>query len=405
MKMKFIVCMSAIFCCLLFAGTVSKASQVQPTPTPVPQWGEELEKPKLARSGNYTYQVINEKEKKIAVRYVHTVGEKLEIPAQIDGYQVDTVGVPYIGNEEKMREIYGDGDYSIIQSEKEKLKELTIPEGVRYLGQDAFRGCFNLSKLNLPSNPITLGAGTFADCKSLTHFVFRNSTTLYEAALSKTGVIEKIVMPYTVLDQCGDYDAFFGDTTIKRVYIPKTKAKEISLGLFCKKKSIDEIVVDGKLNTLIVMRPYNPQGITINKLVVNYKNTKLVFAKDDFAEGPDKVTLNAIYTVSGAKAISFAKARKATHYVKKTGKTQVVKGKKAKKGYKASWKKVKTTITTNKYKTVKKKWSKSTKAVKTVYQVYGKKTKTGKYQFIKTTKSKKLVSKYKYVKVVPKQTW
>lgn len=81
----------------------------------------------------------------------------MEIPAQIDGYQVDTVGVPYIGNEEKMREIYGDGDYSIIQSEKEKLKELTIPEGVRYLGQDAFKGCFDLSKLNLPSNPITLG--------------------------------------------------------------------------------------------------------------------------------------------------------------------------------------------------------------------------------------------------------
>ena len=43
-------------------------------------------------------------------------------------------------------------------------------------------------------------------------------------------------MPYTVLDQCGDYDAFFGDTTIKRVYIPKTKAKEISLGVFCKKR-------------------------------------------------------------------------------------------------------------------------------------------------------------------------
>ena len=67
-KRIFIVCMSAIFCGLLFAGTVSKASQVQPTPTPVPQWGEELEKPKLVKSGIYTYQVTNEKEKKIAVR-------------------------------------------------------------------------------------------------------------------------------------------------------------------------------------------------------------------------------------------------------------------------------------------------------------------------------------------------
>ena len=59
---------------------------------------------------------------------------------------------------------------------------------------------------------------------------------------------------------------------------------------------------------------------------MNYKNTKLVFVKDDFVEEPDKVMFNTTYTLSGDKTI------------------------------------------------------------KTVYQVYG--IKTGKYRFIKETKKK-----------------
>lgn len=404
MKMKFIVCMSALFCCLFLAGTVSKASQVQPTPTPVPQWGEKLEKPKLVRSGIYTYQVTNEKEKKAAIRYIETVGEKLEIPARIDGYQVETVGAPFISDEEKRREIYGGVDCSVIRSGKEKLKELTIPEGVRYVGEDAFRECFNLSKLNLPSHAVTLGVRAFIYCKSLTHLAFCNYTTIHDVAFGGISVIDEIVMPYTVEDD-GDSYAFFGSTIVRRVYIPKTKEKVVRLSVFEAQTYIKEVIVDGKLKKLYFPRPINQGTMVIDKVVVNHKGTKLGYYDAPGSTDTTKIRFESIYTVSGAKAVSFARAHKATYYVKKTGKTQVVKGKKAKKGYKASWKKVKTTVTTNKYKTAKKKWSKSTKAIKTVYQVYGKKTKTGKYQFIKTTKSKKLVSKYKYVKVVPKQTW
>ena len=60
---KFIVCMSALFCCLFFAGTVSKASQVQPTVTPSPRRVPLTRV--LLRSGIYTYQVTNEKEKRL----------------------------------------------------------------------------------------------------------------------------------------------------------------------------------------------------------------------------------------------------------------------------------------------------------------------------------------------------
>lgn len=403
MKMKFIVCMSAIFCCLLFAGTVSKASQVQPTVTPGPD--QVLLTPKLVKSGIYTYQVTNEKEKKIALRHVDTAGEKLVIPAYIDGYQVDTVGLPFIWPDDyELRALYREESFPVILSGKENLKELTIPEGVSYLGESSFEGCINLSKLNLPSNPIEIGIEAFGECKSLVRFVFRNKTKLYEAALYGWDTIEEIVL-LSSLDDDDESPAFAGKNLIKRIYIPKNAASYVDLWVFRYVNCINEIKVDGKLKGLAFSRPFIRKGMTVDKLIVNYKGTKLEYWDDLSSANTTKITFNSIFTVSGAKAISFAKARKATHYVKKTGKTQVVKGKKAKKGYKASWKKVKTTITTNKYKTAKKKWSKSTKAVKTVYQVYGKKTKTGKYQFIKTTKSKKLVSKYKYVKVVPKQTW
>lgn len=398
---KFIVCMSALFCCLFFAGTVSKASQVQPTVTPSPRRVPLTRV--LLRSGIYTYQVTNEKEKKAAIRYIETVGEKLEIPSYIDGYRVETVGIPYRGDDMRMHGVYGGDEYTIIRSGKEKLKEVTIPEGVRYVGEGAFADCSNLRKLNLPSNPITLGADAFSCCKSLTHFVFRNYTTIYDWALGE-GNIDEIVMPYTVSDDRNGY-VFNDDTRVKRVYIPKTEAKFIYLSVFRVQRCIKEVIVDGKLNNLIFPRPVKRWTMVIDKVVVNYKGTKLEYNEDSDAAATKKLTFKSIYTVSGAKAISFARAHKATYYVKKTGETQVVKGKKVTEGYKASWKKVKTKVTTNQYKTAKKKWSKSTKAVKTVYQVYGKKTKAEKYQFIKTTKSRKLVSKYKYVKAVPKETW
>lgn len=48
---------------------------------------------------------------------------------------------------------------------------------------------------------------------------------------------------------------------------------------------------------------------------------------------------------------------------------------------------------------------KSTKKVSTVYEIYGKMGKRGKYQRIGTTKDEKVRTKYKYVKVKPVNEW
>lgn len=404
MKVKFIACMSALFCCLFFATPGSKASQVQPMATPMP-YDRLSEKPKQIKSGIYTYEVMDEQAKKIALRYVDSVGEKLELPSHIDGYQVDVIGLRDISEDDyETWAFYKDENYSVILSGKENLKELTIPEGVSYVGRDAFEECPNLSKLNLPSNDgIELGPASFYNCKSLKRLTIRNYTGLGEWALGGEGV-EEIELSGE-LSWTSEYRKPFGDRkTIRRIYIPRTKGKRADLCVFGQMSYIGEIIADAKVEELEFSRPYN-QGSIVDKLVVNHKKTKLKYYDDPYFPSKTPLIFNSIYTVSGAKAISFAKSHKATHYVKKTGKTQKIKGKKTKKGYKASWKKVKTTVTTNKYKTAKKKWSKSVKAIKTIYQVYGKKKKTGKYQLVKTTKSRKMVTKYKYVKVVPKQTW
>lgn len=404
MKTKSILCFITMLYCLVFTGTVSEASEFAITPTPMPgQQQEEYKTPEKIKSGIYTYEIMDEKEKKVALRYIDSVGEKLEIPSYIDGYKVVTVGLPYNNDSIVTGWLYGEEKRDVILSGKESLKELTIPEGVNYLGESAFEDCINLSKLNLPSNSIVFGAGVFINCKSLSRFAFRNYVKLYAGALSTQGKIEEIVL-LTSLPYDGESVPFGSNTFIKRIYIPQTAWKYIDLMTFRHEECIEEIVVDAKLKKMSFAEPYNRKGMTVGKLVVNHKNTKLAYVIEN-NEKMEKIKFNSIYTVSGAKAISFAKSHKATYYVKQTGKKQVVKAKKVKKGYKATWKTVKTTVTTNKYKTKKKKWTKSTKAIKTVYNVYGKKKKSGKYQFIKSTKKKQIVSKYKYVKVVPKGTW
>ena len=78
-------------------------------------------------------------------------------------------------------------------------------------------------------------------------------------------------------------------------------------------------------------------------------------------------------------------------------------GKKKANKYLYTWKKAKTTIRTFRYDKKTKKWKKSAKEVPTTYLIYAKKN--GKYQQIATTKAKKIVTKYKNIKISPMSEW
>ena len=53
------------------------------------------------------------------------------------------------------------GDYK-------NITEITVPEGVTYINEDAFKGCSNLEHVYLPNSLTAIGSGAFSMCHKLT---------------------------------------------------------------------------------------------------------------------------------------------------------------------------------------------------------------------------------------------
>ena len=68
--------------------------------------------------------------------------ETLEIPAEVDGHQVTSIGMFAFGN-------------------CMKLISVTIPEGVAVIGDDAFGNCYMLESINIPDSLVSIGSQAF----------------------------------------------------------------------------------------------------------------------------------------------------------------------------------------------------------------------------------------------------
>ena len=73
---------------------------------------------------------------------------KLSVPESIDGLKVTAIGNNAAKGEEK-------------------LKKLSVPAGVVYIGEEAFASCNRLKTVTLPSGLAVIGAGAFKDCIAL----------------------------------------------------------------------------------------------------------------------------------------------------------------------------------------------------------------------------------------------
>ncbi len=77
------------------------------------------------------------------------------------------------------------------------LASVVIPNGVTYIGDDAFRGCSSLMSITLPDSVIRLGAYAFAWCTSLTSISIPNGVTSFgSSAFERCSKLKAI----TILD-------------------------------------------------------------------------------------------------------------------------------------------------------------------------------------------------------------
>ena len=77
-----------------------------------------------------------------------------------------------------------------------QLTSLWIPEGVKRIGGYAFWKCENLTKIRLPQTLTTIGARAFLDCRSLTSIIIPDSVTeIGDGAFWGCSHLTKLTLP------------------------------------------------------------------------------------------------------------------------------------------------------------------------------------------------------------------
>lgn len=123
----------------------------------------------IKRADMSDFEIYEEDEVKVLTLYTGHE-KKVIVPAgitEIDNFDGDFV---FNSNPEIEEVVLPEGlEYIGAQAfcECENLKSVTLPSTVCEIADEAFAGCKNLEKINLPKNLDTIGAGAFAGCEKL----------------------------------------------------------------------------------------------------------------------------------------------------------------------------------------------------------------------------------------------
>ncbi|MDE5860730.1 MAG: leucine-rich repeat protein [Ruminococcus sp.] len=149
---------------------------------------------------------------------------EVEIPAEIDGKKVMTIGKSAFN--------------------QKKLTSVTIPDSVTSIGYQAFYNCKYLTALSMPDSIIELGGECFNNCTSLQSVKFSNSLTEIKGFYGCTN-LEEITIPASVKTVGG-----FGNcTSLASVTIPST-VNTIGQGAFSNCRSLKSVTIEEGVQTI-----------------------------------------------------------------------------------------------------------------------------------------------------------
>ena len=119
------------------------------------------------------------------------------------------------------------------------LTRADIPKSVTAIGHYAFTGCTSLSSISIPGTVTSIGDAAFNGCSALSVLNIPNSVTaIGQAAFGGCSSLESISLPKSVAS-IGDYE-FFGCTLLKEINLPNT-VKSIGTAAFRGCISLDRI--------------------------------------------------------------------------------------------------------------------------------------------------------------------
>lgn len=196
----------------------------------------------LGRAGSFKYKV--QKDKTIVIRDFEGWGEHLTIPDTLDGLPVSACGkeafyhkaVEDIVLQEGMKELRGRSFYQA------QMESVELPDGLAEVGKEAFRGCKNLTLLDLPSKLQSVGSKAFYKTPWLASLLPDEQGLLIVANTLLDGMAAQgtVRIPTDVL--CIAQAAFQKNKAIEGVEIPET-VSEIPGNAFAQCSSLAAIAI------------------------------------------------------------------------------------------------------------------------------------------------------------------
>ena len=152
-------------------------------------------------SGDYEYTILDDGTAEIT-KYKGT-DEVLEIPSEIDGYKVTSIGeFSFYGCKTLKSITIPDGVTRLCKyafSVCSALNSITIPDGVTYIGSDAFWQCTSLTSITIPDSVTSMGTYVFNKCKSLTSVTLSNGLNgISEGTFYECTSLASITIPNSV---------------------------------------------------------------------------------------------------------------------------------------------------------------------------------------------------------------
>ena len=135
------------------------------------------------------------------------------------------------------------------------LKEITIPNSVTVIGDSVFAHCNNLTEIMLPDSVITLGAHAFSECLSLKKVVLsKNLEVIGGKAFANCTALEALVIPSA---QTIGNGAFWNCTKLSSVLLGQN-VKVIDGGAFYSCTALKEVVFPESVERIAGDSDYSP---------------------------------------------------------------------------------------------------------------------------------------------------
>lgn len=175
----------------------------------------------------------------------------------------------------------------------ESLKSITIPEKITYIPDRAFERCGNLKKVVLQGNVTYIGERAFSDCEKLASFDFPETLKRIDERAFYGTALKKIVLPADVIT----YVSFSCCTKLKNVvYISDEPVEQVYLDDFGGCDNLKNIYIRAIATKRIIDGYYGETFSQIRLQHVYFEGSEALWKKLVTKEDRDKIAANDIHT-------------------------------------------------------------------------------------------------------------